>query len=158
MALGPEQSPMRFDGRTRPRLRGDGGAVMVEFAIVSPFLFALLFGIIEFGWMFGQHLDTRHAAREGSRLVAVDFGTTAQIVSETCDRMDLAKDSKVEVLLKSSPDNSRGDFAIVTVETDPTELTGFFAPITEPIRLSSTVETRLERDANWTENAGGTAC
>ena len=53
----------------RPRERG---AVLVEFAIISPVLALLLFGVIEFGWAFSQNLDVRHGAREAARLAAVE--------------------------------------------------------------------------------------
>ena len=43
-------------------------------ALVAPFLLLLLFGIIEFAWVFGQNLSVTHGAREGARLAAVDFG------------------------------------------------------------------------------------
>ena len=48
---------------------------MVEFALVAPLLFLLVFGIIDFGWAFSQNLDVKHAAREGARLAAVNAAT-----------------------------------------------------------------------------------
>jgi Flp pilus assembly protein TadG len=58
-------------------IRGERGANVIEFAIVAPLLFAVLFGIIDFGWAFSQNLDVKHAAREGARLGAVNAGTGA---------------------------------------------------------------------------------
>jgi len=44
---------------------------LVEFAIVAPFLFLFVFGIIEFGWAFYVHSELTNAAREGARYAAV---------------------------------------------------------------------------------------
>ena len=58
--------------RARRRRRDESGATAVEFALVLPLLFLVLFGIIDFGWAFGQNLDLKHAAREGARLAVVN--------------------------------------------------------------------------------------
>ncbi len=56
------------DGRrARPRRRGERGAAAVEFAIVLPLLFVLLFGIIEFGILFYNYQVITNASREGAR-------------------------------------------------------------------------------------------
>ena len=49
------------------RKRGEKGANLVEFALVMPFLLILLFGIVEFAWVFATNLDVKHGAREGAR-------------------------------------------------------------------------------------------
>jgi len=49
------------------RMRHDGGASAVEFAIVSIVLILLLTGIVQFGYTFFQYLEIVHAAREGAR-------------------------------------------------------------------------------------------
>ncbi len=146
------------------RCRGEDGAVLVEFALVSPLLFLILFGIIEFGWLFGNELDTRHATREASRLVAVnwvptsssqgdgdeDFGEGAEqqtdIVHEACKRMDLVSDASLQVSFPSGTD--RGEFVDVTVRSNYDQLTGFFPPI-QNITLSSTTQSRLEQPATF---------
>lgn len=50
---------------------GEQGASLVEFAIIAPLLFLLLFGVIEFGRMIAVYTGVSTAAREGAR-----FGTT----------------------------------------------------------------------------------
>src|SRR5690554_2480659 len=47
--------------------RGEAGASLVEFAIVAPLLFLLLFGVIEFGRLLATHTSVYTAAREGAR-------------------------------------------------------------------------------------------
>ena len=52
-------------------LRDDGGASALEFAIIAPVLLLLLFGMIEFGFIFQAQLALTHGAREGARLASV---------------------------------------------------------------------------------------
>lgn len=53
------------------RLRREEGASAVEFAIIAPLLFMLLFGIIGFGIAFLQVQSIRAGLREGGRIAAV---------------------------------------------------------------------------------------
>lgn len=146
--------------RTR-RLRGDDGVALVEFALVAPVFFLLIFGIIEFGYGYGQSLDVRHGAREGSRLLAVNFKTgspnaatqSAQIVSEICDRMQVAGGDGTTVSLSyasGGPDpEKRGNLARVEVRRPLKQLTGFLDFAISGVVLESEVESRLEVDGTW---------
>ncbi|MGH8927911.1 MAG: TadE/TadG family type IV pilus assembly protein [Acidimicrobiia bacterium] len=129
------------------------GANLVEFALVAPFLILLLFGIIEFSWLFAQDLTIKHGAREGARLAAVAFGgNTATLCSETVNRMNIATAPEVDITLNQglvAPNTSMepGDGIVVTVSQTRTSLTGimdwaFPASFTD---LSSTVEIRAEQ-------------
>lgn len=60
----------------RKRTESESGAAAVEFALIAPLLFLLVFGIINFGYLYGQKLSLNQAAREGARLAVVDGGTT----------------------------------------------------------------------------------
>ncbi len=51
--------------------RREEGASAVEFAIIAPLLFMLVFGIISFGIAFMQLQTVRGAVREGARASAV---------------------------------------------------------------------------------------
>ena len=57
-----------------PAARRDEGAAAVEFALVVPLLLLLVFGIIDFGVLFGQNLALSNAARDAAR-----FGVVRQI-------------------------------------------------------------------------------
>ena len=52
------------------------GQAMVEFALVLPLLLVLLFGIIDFGWLFYNKIDVNNASREGARYAAIHYSET----------------------------------------------------------------------------------
>lgn len=68
-------------GRERARGREndarDRGAAAVEFALVVPVLFLMLFGIIDFGRLYNAQVTITQAAREGARLAALGTATAA---------------------------------------------------------------------------------
>ncbi|MCG3127453.1 MAG: hypothetical protein CHACPFDD_02313 [Phycisphaerae bacterium] len=61
------------------------GSATVEMAIVTPLLLTLVFGIIEYGWVFTVKQALANAAREGARTAvlrgAVDSDITARVAS-----------------------------------------------------------------------------
>jgi hypothetical protein len=57
--------------KRRERMGAEGGAAAVEMALVLPLLLLLVFGIIEFGFIFNRWITVTHAAREGVRLLAL---------------------------------------------------------------------------------------
>ena len=60
-------------GLRRARNAGsDDGASAVEFALILPLLLVLVFGIIDYGWWFGETLGLRSGVREAARLSAVN--------------------------------------------------------------------------------------
>ncbi len=64
---------------THPRSRKVGhrarAAAIVEFAVVLPLLLTILFGIIEYGWVFMIRQTLQNAAREGCRLMVLQTST-----------------------------------------------------------------------------------
>lgn len=57
--------------RTRKGHRRERAAAIVEFAVVLPLLLTILFGIIEYGWIFMVRQTLQNAAREGCRLMVL---------------------------------------------------------------------------------------
>ena len=51
--------------------RREDGAAAVEFAIIAPLLFMLIFGMLQYGLAFFQVQNLRAAVREGARVAAV---------------------------------------------------------------------------------------
>lgn len=139
--------------------------MLVEFAIIVPVFFLLVFAVVEFGWAFYQQLDVRHGAREGARLAAVDFQSTAtptpanqvaEIVAETCSRMDSG--TNVSVRITQTGTSAVGQELEVEVTKPLDQLTGFLGPFLDGITLRSTVDTRIEQQASWTSTTGAAAC
>ncbi len=60
----------RTTKRTRENPRARAAAV-VEFAVVLPLLLTILFGIIEYGWVFMVRQTLQTAAREGARIAVL---------------------------------------------------------------------------------------
>ena len=68
--------------RARDRKRHtERGAAALEFALVSPLLFALIFGIIGYGYMLSFRQGISQGAAEGARAAAVEFNSANQSTS-----------------------------------------------------------------------------
>jgi Flp pilus assembly protein TadG len=65
-------------------LRGQRGASAVEFALIAPVLFMIIFAILGFGIAFMQLQTIRGAVREGARISAVG-ATVAQVQQKVAD-------------------------------------------------------------------------
>ena len=64
-------------GRTgQSRRNRQWGATAVEFAVVSPILFLMIFGMIEYGRMIMVQQILTSATREGARMAGLDGVTT----------------------------------------------------------------------------------
>ena len=137
------------------RKRGEKGANLVEFAFIAPLLILLLFGIVEFAWVFATNLDVKHGAREGARITAVNTPDTGNVdlAAEICSRMDLAgSDPATTVTWASDGTPAVGEGVTVTVSTPTSTLTGImdwaFAGVGT---LDSTVEIRIEQPPDWSD-------
>jgi len=78
-----------FQWKNRSRMFGDvkrerAGAI-VEFAVVLPLLMTILFGIIEYGWVFMVRQTMQNAAREGCRLMVLQ--TSVEPYTNVTDRI-----------------------------------------------------------------------
>ncbi|MFL6182578.1 MAG: TadE/TadG family type IV pilus assembly protein [Actinomycetes bacterium] len=87
--------------RASLRLRDDGASA-VEFALILPLLVVLLFGIIDYGWWFGEALGLRSAVREAARLGAVN----------EVDPSPTSADAVRELMLERSPQLKGEDLAV----------------------------------------------
>ncbi len=57
------------------------GIAAVELALALIVLFPLLFGLIEYGWMFLKSQEIAGAARDAARIAATESGTNALVQS-----------------------------------------------------------------------------
>ncbi len=138
---------------------------MVEMVVIVPILLVLVFGIMEAGWFFAQHVELANAAREGARLAVVDYGTAGEIVDETCTRTALSGPSAtVTITLGTILDPDLGEPPgtpeSVTVGMTKTydSLTGFLDPIFDGLSISSSVEMRTERPLENLVSDGSGVC
>ncbi|MEQ1787579.1 MAG: TadE/TadG family type IV pilus assembly protein [Acidimicrobiales bacterium] len=128
----------------------------MEFAIVVPFFFLIVFGIMEFGWAFYQNLDVRHGAREGARLAAVNYKETAaptpanqtiEIVNELCARMD-AGDAAIDIQITRTT-GAVGDELVVRVSKELEQLTGFLGFALNGNTIDEEITSRIEQPVTW---------
>jgi hypothetical protein len=105
----------------RPCRRNRQGAAAVEFALVAPLFFVMVFGMIEFGRAIMVQQIITNAAREGARVAVLDSQTpTASQVTST-----------VTTYLQNA------GITGATVTINPTEPTtaGYGAPVTVAVRI-----------------------
>ena len=57
------------------RRRKEDGQYTVEFALVLPILILLIFGMLDFGWLFYNKIEVNNASREGARYAVIHCGT-----------------------------------------------------------------------------------
>jgi len=95
--------------------REDRGAAAVEFALIAPLFIVLLFGIIDYGWAFGQRLGLTSAVREGARLAVVNADTGAtpdarrdSIIAAVRSRATTVPSSGISVYINLEDTNSDG--------------------------------------------------
>ena len=120
--------------KTKKRFLNERGVSSIEMVLVLPVLLPILFGIVEYGWLFKTQMDLDNAVSQGAR-VAVKEKTAASAIN-----------AMQEVL---SDDFSKG-IATVTNLEDPSRvrvvfhsfshqpLTGFFPSALLPSTLSAT--------------------
>ena len=132
----------RRDGKKRSR-----AAVVVEFAVVLPLLLTILFGILEYGWVFMVRLTLQNAAREGVRLSVLQ--TTGPPYSEVDARIDAvmgptgltAGDYTVVMSHASVDPCDRTEQITISVPYERISVTGgFFGPKDFDVTGSSTMQ------------------
>lgn len=91
----------------------DRGATLVEFAIAVPVFLLLVFGIINFGWIFHGYITLTGAAREGARLAIVgEDVATVEYAIKNHAKIFKEDDLSIPTLLIASP---RGETKIEVI-------------------------------------------
>jgi len=121
------------------------GAAVVELAVVLPLLLTIVFGIIEFGWVFMVRETLVNASREGCR-VAVLQGSTQQDVTDQVDAsMAGAGLSSYSVEITSStPGNPNETVQVLIPYADVSLLGGYFFGGSTNFNLTATTVMRKE--------------
>ncbi|WP_026378597.1 TadE/TadG family type IV pilus assembly protein [Agromyces italicus] len=119
------------------------GAAAVEFALILPVLLTVVFGIIEFGWAFGQQVSLGNAAREAARTMAIHWaepGAEAEAIAEGLAAAPLIPDASITFTsMECAPTNPDDEplsvTAVATLEAPG--LTGWFNWLLAPERVLS---------------------
>lgn len=130
----------------RQRTSGQG---MVEFSLVAPLFFLMLFGVMEGGWLLFHNHQVSNAAREGARFAVVNGEmsgtelTNDMIKDHIQDRVSLSNWDSLEVNLVEIDENMEPESRI-RVDVDYTHLTlvGFIFE-SAAINLSSSSQMRV---------------
>lgn len=139
--------PLTHRRTVAPRVSGrrQRGAALVEFAIVMPLLFTLLFGIVDFGLTFNDSLSLRQGVREGARQASVaNYDTCGTAMCTTYNRIGLDASVKIKVALPNGT-FAKGDPVLVCAQKPLTSVTGLFGPILNGKYLKSKVQMRIEK-------------
>jgi Flp pilus assembly protein TadG len=97
--------------------RNRQGAAAVEFAIVAPVFFLLVFGMVEYGRMIMVQQVLTNAAREGARVGVLDGSTKTDVLNAVNNYLIAAKISTTLTTVTPLPDppSSAATGAPVTV-------------------------------------------
>jgi len=141
-------------------MRGDDGAVLVEFALVMPLLFLILFGLIEFGININDFQSIRQATRDAARQAVVgDYGTGSctpasaaaadNAAAVQCTARKGAGISSLAVKVVFTDLGTANDFSLDKVKvcavSRAKSTTGIVAPFLTNVYLKSNVEMRAEK-------------
>ena len=139
---------MMIRHQQQPRTRGQS---IVEFALITPLLLTLLFGLIEGGRIIYTYNAVNHAAQEAARVgVLADTGGVGDVKAKAIEAGDPltinAGDVSVEVNNGSTSfgDRDIGDRLAVTVGHDFTPIVAMVFGSTASIHLSGTSELMVE--------------
>ena len=134
----------------RLRRKGEKGQSLLEFALVAPIFFVLLFAIVDFGMAFQAWITVTNAAREGARLGVVR-ATAADIDARVREAAGPLDDGNLSVIVTNA-EGDPGESVVVEVDYDYTlitplgDLLGLIGGggIGDSFTLSSTADMRLE--------------
>lgn len=112
--------------RHRKRYSKRRAGAIVEFAVVLPLLITILFGIIEYGWIFMIRQTLQHAAREGCRLAVLQTTADADITTLVAGIMGSANVSTYGLALTHADSTNDTETVVVSVAHSDVSLVGNF--------------------------------
>ena len=128
--------------RRLTRRFGRRGAAIVEMAVVAPLLLTMLFGVMEFGWMFMVHETMTNTARECCRLATLQGTTDADIQNRFVQSMAATRVTATSDMI-SIQRTGTADNQVVTVsvsvpysQVSITGLTSFLKVTTQNLTTS----------------------
>jgi len=91
------------------------GTAVVEFAVVAPVFFLLIFGMIEYGRMVMVQQVITNAAREGARKGVLDATTTSDVTTVVSNYLTSANISGATTTVSPDPPSNATSGGSVTV-------------------------------------------
>jgi Flp pilus assembly protein TadG len=106
------------------------GAAVVEFAVVTPLLVSILFGIIEYGYIFFARSTIQHAAREACRIAILQTSESpySEVTDRIVDLMGTASISSYTVNMTHATEEEPYETVTITVPFDAVSLLGGYFP------------------------------
>lgn len=144
---------VRGIARRRPRLGDSRGAAAVEMALIAPVLFALVFGMIDFGYAINRDTLVNNASREGAREGSLNPNQAAitQVVRAAAPTLTPADVSVTVTCRKASgaactigTNSASGDVVVVKVTYPHKWLTPVGRVFGNQVTLTRTAEMRIE--------------
>ena len=121
------------------------GAAVVELAVVLPLLLTLVFGIIEFGWVFMVRETLVNASREGCRVAVLQGSSQQDILNTVADSMAGASLTGYSVQITSStPSNPTEKVKVLIPYGSVSLLGGYFFGGSTDFNLTATTVMRKE--------------
>jgi Flp pilus assembly protein TadG len=140
--------------RRLPRNGDSRGAAAVELALIAPILFALVFGMIDFGYAINRDTLVNNASREGAREGSLNPNTAAITAVARAAAPSLTPSANVAVNVscrKASgaactvgTNSASGDVVVVTVSYPHSWLTPVGRVFGNQVTLTRTAEMRIE--------------
>lgn len=137
----------------------------MEFALVMPLLFLLLFGIVEFGINMNDYQSLRQGVRDAARqAVVADYGAggcapanatgPANAAAVQCTARVASSLPGLAVKVVFTDNNGGTDFGTDKVKvcaiSKAKSVTGILAPFLKSVYMKSTVEMRAEKNLTLT--------
>jgi len=98
-----------------------GGVAAVEFALISPVMFLITFGMIEIGSVMMIKNSLTQASRIGARAASLPMSTSEDIYAKVCEELQIMNLEHAEITI--NPENLSlippGGNVTVTVSVDP---------------------------------------
>ena len=128
----------------RRSIREQKGQTMVEFALVMPVLFLVLFGIIQFGALYNDYITLTDAARVGARKAAVSRQTADPVGLATTATKNAASDLDLTKLSVAVTATAWVPGADVTVQTSYPYSINILGMVVASGNLKSSTTERIE--------------
>jgi len=126
-ALRSEEQDQPRSRRARTR---DRGAALLEFALIAPLFFLVVFGGIEIGLLFRSHLAVEDATRTAARVASVerDSAGADQAILERIDRLTGNLNGEITKVVIFNADTLASEIPADCLTASRANVCNFYAP------------------------------